>query len=325
MISVKDVARAAGVAGALVLLAAGSASGAMPPAYTVTDLGTFGGTRSDATAINDSGQIVGGAMNASGHWRAFIWQAGNMEDLGTFGGWDSKAYDINSSGWVVGYAELPSGESRPFLWRGGTIENLGTLAYGSLANGINDQGQVVGLCAMGGTSNPCHPWIWDSGSMTDLGTLGGDSGGAEAINNGGKIVGWSQTVDGTTWATYWENGKPTSLGSTSPATDVNSGGQVSILPLWGINDQGQAVGCEYTVPYAFLEQGGQRYNLNDYLLPGTGWHLMSAGAINNLGQIVGQGTNPQGYDHAFLLTPIPEPAALSLLALGGLVALRRRR
>jgi hypothetical protein len=43
--------------------------------------------------------------------------------------------------------------------------------------------------------------------------------------------------------------------------------------------------------------------------------------INNLGQIIAN----DEFGHAFLLTPIPEPATLSLLALGGLLLAHRRR
>ncbi len=40
---------------------------------------------------------------------------------------------------------------------------------------------------------------------------------------------------------------------------------------------------------------------------------------------VGTGFSPSGQRHAFLLTPIPEPATLPLLALGGVVVMVRRR
>ena len=46
--------------------------------------------------------------------------------------------------------------------------------------------------------------------------------------------------------------------------------------------------------------------------------------MNNSGQIVGRGTI-NGEDHAFLMTPIPEPATIALLSLGGLVILRKRK
>ncbi|HRI11773.1 MAG TPA: immunoglobulin domain-containing protein [Verrucomicrobiota bacterium] len=47
------------------------------------DLGTLGGTESEAVGINDSGVIVGRAQRADGQWRAMIYQGGAMVDLNT--------------------------------------------------------------------------------------------------------------------------------------------------------------------------------------------------------------------------------------------------
>ena len=54
--------------------------------------------------------------------------------------------------------------------------------------------------------------------------------------------------------------------------------------------------------------------------------LNEAHGINDSGQIAGYGTIG-GQQHAFLLTltPTPEPASLSLLALGGMALFRRAR
>ena len=38
-----------------------------------TSLGTLGGVESAATAINDSGQVVGWASTRAGKWHAVLW------------------------------------------------------------------------------------------------------------------------------------------------------------------------------------------------------------------------------------------------------------
>ena len=73
-----------------------------PQRYTVKDLGTLGGSRSDAQAINDSGEIVGGSETPSGDNHAFLYSGGRMRDLGTLGGSSSYASGINNSGQIVG-------------------------------------------------------------------------------------------------------------------------------------------------------------------------------------------------------------------------------
>jgi hypothetical protein len=47
-------------------------------------------------------------------------------------------------------------------------------------------------------------------------------------------------------------------------------------------------------------------------------------AVNDNGQIVGDGTNPFGQTRAFLLTPVPEPTLTALLVLGGVLPLSKR-
>ncbi len=66
------------------VLICGSASAQTPPRYTVTDLGSLGGQECAATAINNKGQIVGGADTAR-HGKGpefitnvFVWQNGRM-------------------------------------------------------------------------------------------------------------------------------------------------------------------------------------------------------------------------------------------------------
>ncbi len=79
----------------------------------------------------------------------------------------------------------------------------------------------------------------------------------------------------------------------------------------------------------------QFFNLNNLIDDGN-WSLVSATDINDIGEIVGDGINPNGNRTSFLLTPtgepiteapIPEPSTMILLGSGlaGLVAWRRRK
>jgi uncharacterized membrane protein len=66
---------------------------------------------------------------------------------------------------------------------------------------------------------------------------------------------------------------------------------------------------------------------NDYGLDLKGWQLhesVATGISADGCTIVGYGINPDGYGEAWIAT-MPEPATLSLLAVGGLMVLRRRR
>lgn len=178
----------------------------------MTSLGTLpGGTSSDASAINDAGQIVGSSDSApqglynSRPLRAVVWQNGTVVDLGTLGGPGSIAFDINNAGQIVGSANTStvSNENPPFFWGGtggsgasgggpsppgsgggGTGGGTGSGAGGS-GNGGNGQGNGNGNpinAGAGGGRAPAvkrgigdtyvaHAFLYAGGQMYDLNNL----------------------------------------------------------------------------------------------------------------------------------------------------------
>ena len=103
-----------------------SSTAAYATQYTVTDLGTLGGTNSFAYAINSTGQVVGQADNSAGTGEPFLYSNGSMQDLGTLGGTNGYAHSINSTGQVVGSATNSLGDYNAFLYSNGSMQNLGT-------------------------------------------------------------------------------------------------------------------------------------------------------------------------------------------------------
>lgn len=275
------------------------------------DLGTLsGGTVSGASGVNDSGTVVG-YSNIKGqpatNFVAFQWTAsGGMVNLGTLsGGSSSAAFEVNSAGEVAGDSFISNGTVDATSWTNKKIRNLGGLPRSIFTAGldINDNGYIVGESVFTyGPPFESHGFLWNGSTMKDLGTLpGGLTSMANAINTSGVIAGQSDgTSTGGNWhAVLWNtSGKLQDLG-------VIAGGTYSIG--FGLNDSNVVVGYGNLANNAahamiWTAAAGMR-DLNSLIPADSGWVLINANAINNVGQITGYGTKG-GHNHAFLLTPV---------------------
>jgi probable HAF family extracellular repeat protein len=198
------------------------------------DLGTLGGLRSRAYAINNSDVAVGVSELENKGQRAFRYARGKMQALDALpGGAYSVAFDINNSGVIVGGSGIPSSSKKPLvhavLWRRSKPRDLGTLdgAGSSIAYAINRHDEVTGVSDVGSEETV---FLYSRGKMSDLGIRGH----AFAINDARQIVGTlSPTGRGRPRGFLWENGV---------VRDINTliaGNTYQIEAAYRINDRGQ--------------------------------------------------------------------------------------
>jgi len=286
-----------------------------------TNLGSLpGGIFSGAVKINDAGKAVGYSQSSLNPQVAVLFDAGTVISLGTLGGTQSRAASINQSGIIVGWADTLSSGPRAFAFSGGVMTSLGTLGgFSSQATDINAAGGIVGTSSLANGLN--RAFVYVAGSMIDLGTLGGPSSSALAINNFGTVVGRSTDAVGRPRSFTLQAGAMRDLG--------DLGGDETYVS--DINDLGWTIGVSRNGTGSFrpfLETAGFMVDINDLIDPLSGWTILEANGINESGTIAGYGCNTMGDCRGLLLSPVPEPNSLLLLAAGALsvfFTLRKRK
>jgi probable HAF family extracellular repeat protein len=139
------------------------------------DLGTLGGKCSWATAVNNSGQVVGWSTNAAGHTRAFLWtEGGGMVELAPVAGSYARAQAINANGQILGESTTAAGV-QAVVWTAtdGHVAQLPALNGFARSNGIylSDGGQIVGTSS-GPDSSRATLWRRPAPSATQLAVSG---------------------------------------------------------------------------------------------------------------------------------------------------------
>jgi len=217
---------------------ASASAGAAGQDYAVITIDPIAGYFSQASGINNLGQVCGESGIEEDSFSARGQDArgrARKVDLGTLDRCCSDAFAINDAGMVVGESYTDRiGYNQAFAWVDGVMTNLGTLGGdGSIAWSLNDLGQIVGQSEFELGNAYDLPVLWDDGKIIELGSLGGRYGRAFDINNVGEIVGDSWVSDeGPIRAFLWRDGEMTDLGAL--------GGEESIA--LHLNEQGMIVG-----------------------------------------------------------------------------------
>jgi probable HAF family extracellular repeat protein len=189
----------------------------------MTDLGSLGGDYTNATGINDSGQIVGTSYLADNFAQhAFLYFDGWMMDLGTLGGSYSEATAINASGQIVGHSTLADGTTHAFSYSDGVMSDLGTLGgQDSVATAINASGQIVGYSWVIFDA-AVHAFAYSDGMMIDLGTLGGSDSYATGISARGQVTGYAYVAGNSEYHAFLGGIPDTAAPSVACPSDVTA-------------------------------------------------------------------------------------------------------
>jgi probable HAF family extracellular repeat protein len=306
-----------------------------------------GPTQSWATGVSGDGNTIAGyaGSNTSTRigWEGVRWQPGGGIDALTSAGAGVWASGISADGaTVVGTVQGigASDQSMAYRWTAsGGMQQLGTLydsltTHASISRGISADGTTIVGDSNGtqGINSYGDSFRWtDGGGMT---ALGGAFTASATSRDGQVIVGAADTTNGLQAFRWTAADGIVFLGSV-PGHDP---GQYTSVALGVSGDGTRVVGYiedqNTDLRQAFVWQADWGMRLVQDVLVNqfgfgddlAGWSLTKVYAVSDDGStLVGRGYSPEGVDMAFRAV-FPEPATLTLLALGGLgVVLRRRK
>jgi len=270
--------------------------------YILIDLGTLGGSGSQAYAVNNLGKVVGNAENDLGYFKAVLFDADNPSnnvDLTPNSQYARAARSINDSGQIVGAGQGfqavlfdPSGNGNNIY-----LGNFGGFFSG--AHSINNHGKIVGYGTIS-RDFPNSAALFDptgDGNNVNLGAEVQCSG-AESVNDDGQIVGYAGDFDDGIHATLFDSsGKGNNIdlgtlgGFDSSASSINNNGLIV-----GRSDTASGV-----IHATLFDITGDGNNIDLGTL--SGGSKSFALSINDYGDIVGMSQTSAGNWHATLFDP----------------------
>jgi probable HAF family extracellular repeat protein len=274
-------------AAACVGLSGALAATAQDSRYALIDLGNLGGNRTVATAMSDSGLVVGWAETAApiAEVHAFLWESSQMIDLGTLGGGSAEATDVNDAGQIVGWSTTADGQTHGFYWYDGVMIDLNNVRL------QRPEFQVRGLADLASSGGAKRGWCF----MPDPTFVA-----ANAISEGGMIVAFGQVFD-------WPEARGYLLAPTKQFDPLDPSFvlyDLGLLPYaeecvpFDVNEAGVVVGQSGGKAFMWLD-----YEIRPLELPmRTQYFTSAATALNNTGLVAGW------TDYGPGIEPLPKPA-----------------
>ncbi|GFE57670.1 hypothetical protein [Geobacter sp. AOG1] len=275
----------------------------------LTDLGTFGGTDSEALGINESGYIVGNYSN-NDYKQAFQLYNAQFTDLFIAAGM-IEATGINDHNVIIGsIANVPDmGENHVILYDNGSVTDLSAegerqgIVYPGIKGsprGINNLGQAILFQVPCGSWECEHSYLYSQGTFTRLFPFN-----ATDINDVGQVVGsgivaWVH-IDGF----IYQEGE---------MTRINDFGGSYNYPT-ALNNLGQVIGTAQSpldfILHPYIYYNGIMTDLNTLLPASSGWNIEEVRDINDKGQIIGSGLL-NGERHAFIFSPLVQTVRIDI-------------
>ena len=269
--------------------------------FALHPAGVPGLTKSVVADLNEAGMAVGTAQ-IQGKFQVFVWNDEQLDLLEPPFGNAMTAHAVNSSGTLVGrvFENLwDSFDSRGYVRADGQFLFIGDEDGTSSASDINDAGEVVGLGEFDGER---RAYIWRDGELEFI----EDVIDVLANNEAGDVLVRRRTFldDGSVRYDIgiWADGSFIEIASGAQGSD-----DLKLAPA-DLNDDRTVVGrrivsgAEFSAE-AFRWRDGELESLNDLIADDSGWYLLSAVAINEAGQIAGNGIFENRL-HGFVLEPI---------------------
>jgi probable HAF family extracellular repeat protein len=294
-------------------------------ASSIVDLGSFGGSTSYATNINNAGDVIGYAVS-SGNDEAFYYNGSTAVLLPGLPGGSTivQPGGLSQNGVMVGTAYAGSAP-QAFLYTFGAVNlvDLGTLGgLDSWGYGVNDSSMAVGRSFTSGS--PQDAFVYVNGSVPPMSPLGGTGtyGGytyveGDFINNNNQVAG--NALGGQAFYYGSSYVALTLGGALSTATAMNDSGYVTGQSRLGSGTNQHA--------FVYSPTGGMQ-DLGTLIAGNAG--NSDALAINDAGVAVGYSSMLSGQMHAFgyagsvmtdlgTLTGFPDAKAVAINLSGEIV------